>query len=80
MTSKPVKTNWSYPTRVLFGPGRIAELGDAAKAIGFANPLIVTDPGLAKLPVIAKAKASLDAAGVKSGCGRRWCRTRPNRT
>ena len=31
MTSKPVKTNWSYPTRILFGPGRIAELGEVSE-------------------------------------------------
>ena len=66
MSSKPVKTNWSYPTRVLFGPGRIAELGEAAKANGFKRPLIVTDPGLAKLPVIGKALASLKAAGIEA--------------
>ena len=77
MTSKPVKTNWSYPTRMLFGPGRIAELGDAAKADGFNKPLIVTDPGLAKLPVIGKAKASLEAAGVKHAV---WAEVVPNPT
>ena len=67
MLSKPGKTNWSYPTRVLFGPGRIAELGEAAKGAGFKKPLIVTDPGLMKLPVIGTAKDSLKAAGIEAG-------------
>src|SRR5690606_8066034 len=40
--------NWSYPTRVRFGPGRVAELPDACKALGMARPLLITDPGLAK--------------------------------
>ena len=39
--------NWSYPTRVRFGPGRIVELPDACRALGIARPLLVTDPGLA---------------------------------
>jgi len=67
MTSKPAKTNWSYPTRVLFGPGRIAELGEAAKGAGFKKPLIVTDPGLMKFPVIEQARAILKAAGIEAG-------------
>ncbi len=34
-------------------PGRIAELPDALAAAGIKRPLFVTDPGLAKLPVVA---------------------------
>ncbi len=43
--------NWSYPTAIKFGNGRIAELGDACKQAGITNPLLVTDRGLARLPV-----------------------------
>ena len=39
--------NWSYPTSIRFGAGRIAELGEAAKAAGMRRPLLVTDPRLA---------------------------------
>ncbi len=61
----PVPTaNWSYPTAIRFGPGRIAELADACKAAGMARPLIVTDPGLASLPMIAEALAALTNAGL----------------
>ena len=67
MSDKPTKTNWSYPTRILFGPGRIAELGDAAKGAGFKRPLIVTDPGLMALPVIAQAQSVLKKAGLEPG-------------
>jgi alcohol dehydrogenase len=77
MTSKPTKTNWSYPTRILFGPGRIAELGDAAKGAGFKRPLIVTDPGMVKLPAIAKAKESLEKAGLPAAV---WSEVVPNPT
>ena len=63
----PTKTNWSYPTRILFGPGRLSELGDAAKGAGFRKPLIVTDPGLMKFPVIEQARSVLKSAGIDAG-------------
>ncbi|SEB97106.1 Alcohol dehydrogenase, class IV [Rhizobiales bacterium GAS191] len=56
--------NWNYPTRVLVGPGRLAELGAACKSAGTARPLIVTDKGLADGPVILKARAALTEAGL----------------
>jgi len=59
--------NWNYPTAVRFGAGRAAEIGEAAKQTGLANPLIVTDPGLAELPMIAAALAQVHGAGL--GCG-----------
>ena len=55
--------NWNYPTSVWFGAGRVAELGRAARAAGIARPLLVTDPGLAKLPPVKRA---LDVLGSES--------------
>jgi alcohol dehydrogenase len=43
-----LRGDWSYPTRVRFGPGRIVELPDACRALGIARPLLVTDPALAQ--------------------------------
>lgn len=63
MSSLP-NVNWSYPTSVRFGAGRIKELPDAVKAVGMSNPLLVTDPGLAGLPMVADAVASLKEAGL----------------
>lgn len=60
-------SKWNYPTTVLFGVGRIGELPDALAASGIRNPLFVTDPGLAKLPVVASTLAILDAAKVPYG-------------
>jgi alcohol dehydrogenase class IV len=59
-----LRGNWNYPTSVRFGPGRIAELPDACKTLGIKRPLIVTDPGLAALPMIANALASCRSAGL----------------
>ncbi|MFQ0815247.1 alcohol dehydrogenase [Brucella anthropi] len=58
---------WNFPTTVLFGPGRIKELPAVLKAAGIKRPLFVTDPGLAKLPVVASTLAVLDEAGVAYG-------------
>lgn len=60
-------SKWNFPTTVLFGAGRIKELPAVLKAAGISNPLFVTDPGLAKLPVVASTLAVLDQAGVKYG-------------
>ena len=59
-----LRGNWNYPTTVRFGAGRISELGEAAKAAGMRNPLFVTDPVVAKMPMTAKAMDTLAAAGV----------------
>lgn len=43
--------NWSYPTAIRFGAGRIAELIEACFAARTTRPLLVTDKGLADLPM-----------------------------
>lgn len=58
--------NWSYPTAVRFGVGRIKELAHAVKAAGMSNPLLVTDPGLAGLPMVADVIADLKSADLKA--------------
>lgn len=66
MTIDPqtLRANWNYPTSIRCGPGRIAELPDACRAAGISRPLLVTDPGLAGLPMIAQAVERLQAAGL----------------
>ena len=56
--------NWSYPTAIRFGAGRIKELPDACAQAGITRPLLVTDKGLANLPITANARDILDAAGL----------------
>jgi alcohol dehydrogenase class IV len=57
-------SNWSFPTAIRFGAGRIKELPEAISKAGMKNPLFVTDPGLAKLPVTASTLKLLSDAGV----------------
>ncbi|VAW10608.1 Alcohol dehydrogenase, partial [hydrothermal vent metagenome] len=56
--------NWSYPTAIRFGAGRIAELAEACAATGLKRPLLVTDPGLADLPIAGQALDIIDSAGL----------------
>lgn len=58
--------NWNYPTSIRFGAGRIAELADACLALGMRNPLLITDSGLAALPIVRNAQEVCLAAGL--GC------------
>src|SRR5215208_6861750 len=52
-----LRGNWNYPTSVKFGCGRIKELADHCKALGMKRKLLITDPGLANLPMIKDAIA-----------------------
>jgi alcohol dehydrogenase class IV len=59
--------DWNYPTAVRFGAGRAAELPEVLSAAGIARPLLVTDAGLADLPVTRSTLALLERAGVEVG-------------
>ena len=59
--------NWSYPTAIKFGAGRISELAQACATAGMKKPLLVTDKGLASLPITRNALDLMDAAGLGPG-------------
>ena len=59
-----ITANWSYPTAMRFGAGRIKELPDACKAAGITRPLLVTDRGLADMDITKAALAELETAGL----------------
>ena len=66
MTEETVETaDWSYPTRIAVGAGRIRELADGCHQLGIRAPLLVTDPGLAALPFISDVKARCAEAGLR---------------
>ena len=56
--------NWSYPTAIRFGAGRISEIADACETAGIRKPLLVTDRGLAEMDITARTLDLLDAAGL----------------
>lgn len=59
--------NWSYPTAVKFGAGRISEIADACKSAGISKPLLVTDKGLASMEITTKTLDLIEAAGLGRG-------------
>lgn len=56
--------NWSYPTAIRFGAGRISEIGAACAQAGIRRPLLVTDRGLARMAITARTLDLLDQAGL----------------
>ena len=60
----PTTANWSFPTAIRFGAGRIAELADACRSAGMTRPLFVTDRGLAELSMTQDALGRLIEDGL----------------
>ena len=56
--------NFNYPTAVKFGAGRVKELAELCKANRILRPLLVTDPGLAAMPMLATIVADIKSAGL----------------
>lgn len=56
--------NWNYPTAMRVGRGRISEIGEACRELGMQSPLIVTDPGIAQLPVTGEIMDRCAAVGL----------------
>ena len=55
--------NWSYPTAVRFGAGRISEIADACAASGISKPLLVSDRGLAEMDITTQTLVAGDESG-----------------
>jgi alcohol dehydrogenase class IV len=60
---------FSFPTTILFGPGARLETANDLKAHGCRRPLLVTDKGIAALPLLDEFKHTLSGldVGVFSG-------------
>ncbi len=56
--------NWSYPTAIRFGAGRIAEIAEACRAAGISRPLLVTDRGLAGMEITTRTLDLLNEGGL----------------
>ncbi len=59
--------NWHYPTAVRVGAGRIRELAKCCSQLGMRAPLLVTDPGLATMPMVEAALQQCRDAGLRPG-------------
>ena len=56
-----LNANWTYPTSIRFGAGRINEIAEACRAVGMKNPLFVTDRGLATTDIAHKTLDLIEA-------------------
>jgi len=59
-----LNANWNYPNNMMVGKGRISELAEVCKGLGMSSPLLVTDPGLASLPMVRQAISACKQAGL----------------
>jgi alcohol dehydrogenase class IV len=59
--------NWSYPTTIRFGAGRLAELPRSCAILGMTRPLLVTDRGMKDLEIVRRALDLLEGAGLGRG-------------
>jgi alcohol dehydrogenase len=57
--------DFKTPTRVVFGEGALARLGELARELNFRRTLLVADRGLVASGHVAEAVAPLRAAGVE---------------
>lgn len=58
-------TTFSFPTKIIFGPGAIAHLGAALTELGGIRPLVVTDKGIVASGIIKQVTVPLKKNGVE---------------
>ena len=59
-----LRGTWSFPTTVWFGAGKVSMLARACKTLDISRPLLVTDPGLAAMPMVIDAIAANEVDGI----------------
>lgn len=58
-------TVWSFPTRIVFGAGETARLGEEARLAGMRRALLVTDAAVLAAGLTDRARDSLTQAGIE---------------
>ena len=67
--------DWSFPVPIVYGPGRLAEIGQRCLSLGVRNPMIVTDRGSRQLQFVTRLQFFLSEAGLTSAL---FCDISPN--
>jgi len=70
-------SNWSFPTAVRFGNGRISGLAEMVRELGASRPLVITDAGLKDLFPVQRTLEVLKAGGLPAGL---FSNVKPNPT
>jgi len=63
-----LRADWKHPTEIRFGAGRASELPDACESLGIRRALLVTDPGLARLPIRGRLVGGKCVPGHRDDC------------
>jgi alcohol dehydrogenase class IV len=58
---------WSFPTQITAGAGSLEQLHECCSQLGVSRPLLVTDPGLAQLPIVEQALGVCRQGGSEVG-------------
>jgi alcohol dehydrogenase class IV len=64
MSKTTLSGNWNYPTNIIAGAGSVGQLAECCAQLDITRPLLVTDPGLATLPMISAALEACRSAGL----------------
>ncbi len=64
LPAPPSAFDWQPRTRLVFGPGMLARVGDLAAEIGARRVLVVTDQGIVSAGHVERAQNALQAAGM----------------
>ncbi len=67
MEYKDLSVEWNYPTSIIAGAGTIRQLAECCRQLGMTTPLLITDPGLAVLPMVDDALSQCRSAGLQAG-------------
>lgn len=57
--------DFQLPTRIVYGPGRLLEIGTLARELGATRGLVISDPGIVATGTPGRAIESLNAAGIE---------------
>lgn len=60
-----LQANWSYPSSIRIGAGRLKELPEVCLQLGMQAPLLITDPRLAGMPMVLDTLELCRAAGLQ---------------
>lgn len=61
-----LRADWKHPTEIRFGPGRVSELPDACRRLDIRQPVLVTDPALARRSILRRILAANRAGGIET--------------
>ena len=57
--------DFTLPTKIVYGPGRVKEVVAELKALGGTRPLIITDKGIRAVGITGIITDLLDEAGIQ---------------